>query len=403
MNTNRGIRLLFLFCSFAPSWAQNGTCNGMSTGPGANLNGFIPFAANNLWNTDISNAVVDPNSQNIINFIGSSTTLHPDFGAGLYNGGHIGIPYQVEDSTQALTPIKLMAYGAQSDPGPARIPANALIEGYPHPGSGDRHVLVLDKTGCWLYEIYHAHPLKNGSWSGDSTALWDMTTNETRPYTWTSADAAGLPIFVGLVRYDEVAAGSVKHAFRFTVATSREAFVLPATHWASSVTNPDAPPMGTRLRLKASFDTSHFSAANQVILIALKHYGMILADNGSSIYLGGAPDDRWNNDDLSHLKLLTGADFEVVQQGTIYTPSNIPHGAKPAISSFNATPKTVAAGAPVTLTWQAGGAEYVIVTPSVGALRGTSAVVYPSTTTIYELDLTNQYGRAAASVTVTVQ
>jgi len=167
------------------------------------------------------------------------------------------------------------------------IPPNALIEGYPHPANGDRHVLVLDNDGCWLYELYNAHLLKNGDWMGYSTAVWDMTINEQRPFTWTSADAAGLPIFPGLVRYDEVAAGVINHAFRFTVPRTREAFVAPASHWASSNTSVSAPPMGTRLRLKAGFDISKFSAPNQVILAALKQYGMILADNGSQFSLAG--------------------------------------------------------------------------------------------------------------------
>jgi len=160
------------------------------------------------------------------------------------------------------------------------IPSNALIEGYPKPGNGDRHVLALEKDGCWLYELYHATLSKSGRWSADTAVAWDMTINEQRLYTWTSADAAGLPVFPGLARYDEVAAGAIQHALRFTVPTTQKAFVAPASHWASSVTNTSAPPMGTRLRLKASFDISGFPADDQVILTALKKYGMILADNG---------------------------------------------------------------------------------------------------------------------------
>ena len=217
------------------------------------------------------------------------------------------------------------------------IPSNALIEGYPAPGDGDRHVLVLDKDNCWLYEMYNSQELSVTNWSADSTAIWDMTINEQRPYTWTSADAAGLPIFPGLVRYDEVAAGAINHAIRFTVPVTQQAFTAPATHWASSVTDPDAPPMGTRLRLQASFDISGFSQANQVILTALKKYGMILADNGSAIYISGAPNSGWNNDDLHNLTSLTGADFDVVTTGPVYTESNVPTGASPAIGSFNAS------------------------------------------------------------------
>src|SRR5262249_5694259 len=214
-------------------------------------------------------------------------------------------------------------YADESDPGPMPIPPDALIEGYPQPGNGDRHVLVLEKDGCWLYELFGAR-IKNGVWSADSSAIWDMTADRRRPYTWTAADAAGLPIFPGLARYDEVAAGEIRHALRFTVPVTREAFVLPATHWASSVTDPDAPPMGTRLRLKASFDISGFSPSAQVILTALKKYGMILADNGSGIFISGTPDDRWSQSELDELKTIVASSFEVVQLGTVYTPSNVP-------------------------------------------------------------------------------
>ena len=382
--------------------AQSGTCAGVSTGAGASLNGFVPFAANSLWNTDIAGAPVDPNSDNIIKFIGESTTLHPDFGAGLYDGSTMGIPYQVESASQAKVVIHLNAYADESDPGPAAVPANALIEGYPHPGGGDRHVLVLEQGGCWLYELYNAHGKSDGSWTADSAALWDLLGNETRPYTWTSADAAGLPIFAGLVRYDEVAAGAVHHAFRYTLPVTREAFVLPATHWASSNTNLDAPPMGTRLRLKSSYDISGFSKTNQVILTALKQYGMFLADNGSGIFLTGTPDNRWNNDDLHELTKITGADFEVVQMGTIYTPANVPTGAVPKIETFTANQTSVAEGNSVLLSWSVTGSEYTIITPTVGAVRGNAVFVMPSQTTTYVLSATNRYGRATKSVKVTV-
>src|SRR5207237_3340245 len=211
----------------------------------------------------------------------------------------------------------LGAFADESDPGPEPIPSNALIEGYPKPGNGDRHVLVLEKDGCWLDELYKA-TLKSGKWSADSAAIWDMTINEQRPYTWTSADAAGLPIFPGLARYDEVAAGAINHALRFTVPTTRRAFVLPATHWASTTTDPNAPAMGTRLRLKAGFNISIYAADDQVILTALKKYGMILGDNGSAIFISGVPDDRWNNANLNLLKGIAASNFEVVQMGTIY-------------------------------------------------------------------------------------
>src|SRR5213595_1105511 len=335
--------------SCGAAFAQSGTCSGMSLGAGASLNGFIPFPASSLWNTDISAAPVDPNSANIINFIGSTVTLHPDFGAGTFHNQSLGIPYQVVAGTQAKVNVTLGAFFDESDPGPMPIPSNALIEGYPKPGNGDRHVLTLDRRGCWLYELYHASQSRKGAWSADSSAIWDMTINEQRPYTWTSADAAGLPIFVGLARYDEVAAGAINHALRYTVPTTQRAFVAPASHWASTVTNPSAPPMGTRLRLKATFDISGFPADDQVILTALKRYGMILADNGSAVFISGVPDDRWNNTDLNMLKTITASNFEVVQMGTIYTDTNVPTGPPPAIGSFSASMSTVPPGTSVML------------------------------------------------------
>jgi hypothetical protein len=245
--------------------------------------------------------------------------------------------------------------------------------------------------------------LKSGTWSADSAAIWDMTINEQRPFTWTSADAAGLPVFVGLARYDEVSAGAINHALRFTIPTTQKAFVLPATHWASTTTNPNAPPMGLRLRLKAAFDISTFPSDDQVILTALKKYGMILADNGSAIFVSGAPDSRWNNNDLNLLKSITASNFEVVQSGTVYTPANVPTGPSPTIGSFTANPSTVSAGQPVTLSWSVTNAVYNIINPQLGPVRGTSAVVTPQATTTYTLYTTNQFGRSTASVTVTVQ
>jgi hypothetical protein len=395
-----GSSVALALCSAA--FSQTGTCGGMSLGQLTSLNGFVPFPSNNLWNTDISAAPVDTNSANYINFIGSTVTLHPDFGAGTFHSQTIGIPYQVVAGTQAKVKVTIGAFASESDPGPEPIPSNALIEGYPKPGNGDRHVLVLEKDGCWLYELYHA-ALKSGKWSADSTAIWDMTVNEQRPYTWTSADAAGLPVFVGLARFDEVAAGTIDHALRFTVPTTQRAFVLPATHWASTTTDPNAPPMGLRMRLKASFDISTFPADDQVILTALKKYGMILADNGSAIFISGAPDSRWNNNDLNLLKSIAASNFEVVQSGTLYTPANVPTGPSPSISGFNANPSTVSAGQPVTLSWNVTNTIYNIIDPQLGPVRGTSVVVTPQATTTYTLYTTNQFGRSMASVTVTVQ
>jgi hypothetical protein len=378
-------------------------CSAISLGQGGSLNGFLPFPADNAWNQNIAGATVDPNSAAIINFIGASDPVHPDFGSGEYQGSSIGIPYIVVDSDQAPVAINFTAYGDESDPGPMPVPASAPIEGYPNPGSGDRHVLVVDSSSCWLYELYSSYPQSDGSWNAASAAVWDLTADEQRPLTWTSADAAGLSVFAGLARYDEVASGEIKHALRFTLQDSRAAFVPPASHWAANSTNANAAPMGMRLRLKASFDISQFSATNQVILAALQQYGMIMADNGSNMYISGAPDDRWDNDDLHNLDQVTAADFDVVTMNPIYTQANLPTGAAPSISSFTASPSTVSAGAQVTLQWNVTGASYFDVTPQVGAIRGTSVLVTPSQTTTFTLNATNEFGRTTSTVTVTVQ
>jgi hypothetical protein len=378
-------------------------CSVISVGQGGSLNGFLPFPADNLWNQNIAGAPVDPNSAAIINYIGASDPVHPDFGSGEYNGSSIGIPYIVVDSQQAPVVINFTAYGDESDPGPMPVPASAPIEGYPNPGSGDRHVLVLDNSNCWLYELYSSYPQTDGSWNAASAAVWDLLADEQRPLTWTSADAAGLSLFAGLARYDEVANGAIQHALRFTLQNSRAAFVPPASHWAATTSNANAAPMGMRMRLKASFNISGFSATNQVILTALKQYGMIMADNGSNMYISGAPDDRWDNDDLHNLDQVTAADFEVVQMNPIYTQSNMPTGAVPAIASFTGSASTVSAGTNVTLSWSVTGASYFDVTPQVGAVRGNSVVVTPSQTTIYTLNATNQFGRSTSTFTVTVQ
>jgi hypothetical protein len=282
------------------------------------------------------------------------------------------------------------------------IPPGAPIEGYPNPGNGDRHVLVLDNINCFLYELYNSSANNDGSWNADSAAVWDLLGDEQRPWTWTSADAAGLPIFPGLVRYDEVAAGQIQHALRFTLPQSKAAMTPPASHWAGNSSGSPIP-MGMRLRLKSGFNVSGFSANVQVILNALKKYGMIMADNGSAMYVSGAPDNRWDNDDLHNLGQVTASDFEVVQINPVYTASNIPQGAAPSISSFTASSTAVSAGGSTTLSWGVNGASYVIVSPQAGAVRGTSVTVTPTQTTLYTLYATNPYGRSTATVTVTVQ
>jgi len=379
---------------------QPGSCSHMSVGQGASLNGFIPFPSDSLWNKDVSASPVDANSANIIGAL-NGAPVHADFGAGQFANSSIGIPYLIVSGQQALTDIAFTAYGDESDPGPMPIPLTAPIEGYPNPGNGDRHVLVLDTATCFLYEMDNSHPLAS-SWTADSAAVWDLLANEQRPWTWTSADAAGLPIFPGLVRYDEVAAGAIHHAIRFTVQTSRAGFTPPASHLASSSTSANNLPMGAKLRLKNSFDVSGYSAANQVILNAMKKYGLIMADNGSNLFISGAPDDRWDNNDLHVLGKVKASDFEVVQIGPVYTNNTAPTGANPQIVSFGASGTNVSAGTSVTLSWQVNGAAYVIVSPGAGALRGTSVSVFPTATTTYTLYATNAFGRVMSTVTVTV-
>ncbi len=292
---------------------------GADLGVGASLHGARPFPADNAWNTDISAAPVDPNSDALIASIGS----------GLYAGAPIGIPYVVVGAAQPPVTIHFMAYGSESDPGPYPVPPNAPIEGELANGSpfgGDRHVIVIDRDANRLYELFNAFINGDGSWNADSGAVFHLDSDNVRPTAqagWTSADAAGLPIFPGLARYDEAAAGVIAHALRFTVSQTRRAYVPPASHAASSNSSPNLPPMGMRVRLKASYVIPQsFSAQTQVILRALKTYGMIVADNGSDWYISGAPDPGWNNAALvAELRTVTGSDFEVVRMdGLVAVP-----------------------------------------------------------------------------------
>lgn len=290
-----------------------------SLGPNASLHGKQVFPADNPWNQDILNAPVDPNSERLIAAIGYDDRLHPDFGT-FYRGAPNGIPYVVVSGSQPMVKINLTNYAHQSDPGPYPVPRDAPIEGGPN-SEGDRHVIVIDRDNWKLYEMFYATPNPTGTiWSARGGAVFDLKSNALRTEGWTSADAAGLPIFPGLVRYDEVfEQREIKHALRFTVKRSRKGFVFPARHHAGHDDDPSLPPMGMRVRLKASFDISTFSPANQVILRALKRYGMIVADNGPSWFLSGAPDPRWSDEDLSMLKTIKGFNFEVVKMGTIST------------------------------------------------------------------------------------
>ena len=269
------------------------------------------FPTDNPWNTDISQALVDPNSNNLIASIGDNTNLHPDFGT-LWEGKPIGIPYNVVSGSQEKVNINFR-YANESDAGPYPIPANPLIE-----AGSDKHLLVLDKDNQLLYELFNATRNADNSWNAGSGAVYHLQSNNLRPDFWTSADAAGLPIFSGLVRYDEVVIkGEINHALRFTVDNSRNSFVHPATHAASDNSSTNLPPMGMRVRLKAGFDISNFTTHVQVILKAMKKYGMFVADNGSNWFVSGVPDPRWDDNELDQLKTIKGSNFEVVKMGTV--------------------------------------------------------------------------------------
>jgi hypothetical protein len=276
------------------------------------------FPPDNPWNTDISGYPVHENSDDYIESIGLNTGVHPDFGT-VWDGAPNGIPYIVVGPDQPLVPIGFTAYGDQSDPGPYPVPPDAPIEGGPD-GDGDRHVLVVDPVNMMLYEMFYAFPVNGGdSWECASGAIFDLTSNKLRPDYWTSADAAGLPIFPGLVRYDEcVIEGEIDHALRFTCHPTQRAFIHPATHFASELTDPVLPPMGLRVRLKAGVNEDQFPTRVRPIVRALKKYGMFLADNGGDWYISGAPDPRWYDDELHTLKLLKGSDFEAVETGPIF-------------------------------------------------------------------------------------
>jgi hypothetical protein len=286
-------------------------------GHNTSLGGKRLFPDDNPWNQDISGEPVDANSDNLIASIGKNKSIHPDFGT-VFQDAPNGIPYVVVDGKQAKVPVTFR-YADESDPGPYPVPPDAPIEGGPK-SKGDRHILVLDRDNWKLYELFDAHADGEGGWQTGGGAIFDLNSNKLRPAGWTSADAAGLPILPGLVRYDEtVELKAIKHALRFTVVKSRRAYVSPATHFASPHKNPNLPPMGMRVRLKADYDISDFPAEAKVILQALKTYGMFVADNGGDWFISGAPDPRWNNDNLHALKKVKGRDFEVVKMGTVVT------------------------------------------------------------------------------------
>jgi hypothetical protein len=286
-------------------------------GPNAPLTGVQLFPPDNVWNTPIDHLPVDEHFADYIASIGADAPLHPDFGRSS-DGQSPGIPYVVVSGGQERRPVRFQ-YRDESDVELYPIPADAPIEGGPQ-SEGDRHLLVLDRSNLRLYELFGAR--KTGDiWQAGSGAIFDLRSNQLRPAGWTSADAAGLPILPGLVRYDEaVEQGEIRHALRFTARMTRRAYVFPARHWASQRTEENLPPMGLRVRLKASYDISAFPAPVQVILRALKKYGMLLADNGGNWFITGAPDSRWNDEELAALKRVKGKDLEVVQTENIVVP-----------------------------------------------------------------------------------
>ena len=299
-----GAALLLCLCGLALMLAP-ARALATAVGPGAPID-FQLFPADNPWNTDISAAPVDPRSSAYLASMGLGTGLHPDFGT-TWNGGPNGIPYVLVPGTQPKIPMTFY-YADESDPGPYPIPLGAPIE-----YGSDHHILTLDVDNRILYEVYDAHYNASlGRWECGSGAVWNLNSNALRPDGWTSADAAGLPMLPGLVRYDEVSSGEITHALRFTVEDSQRAYISPATHFASDDTDPNLPPMGLRVRLRAGFDVSGYPGEVQVILRALKKYGMIVADNGGPWYISGAPDPRWDDDALSAISQVKGSDFEVV-------------------------------------------------------------------------------------------
>ena len=281
------------------------------------LGGCPVFPASSVWNAKVDKLPVATDSDAVIAAIGGGS-VHADFGSGLWDGSHIGIPYVVVHGKTTPKSKVAFDYASESDKGPYPIPAGVPIEGAPgHLDEGDRHALIVDRDACRLYELYALRKV-GGRWTAGSGAIWNLRSNRVRPAGWTSADAAGLAILPGLARYDEVASGRIDHALRFTVSRTRRAYVWPARHYASSLTDPALPPMGARLRLKSSFDTSGFPRQARVVLEALKRYGMIVADNGSDWYVSGAPDPRWSNDDLHTLGRVPGSAFEVVDTSSLH-------------------------------------------------------------------------------------
>ena len=358
---------------------------------------------------------VSPNSSMWVNTIGATSPLHPDFGSGTYNGGPIGIPYVTVPGSQTKYSATFY-YASESDPGPYAMPLNAPIEGGSN-STGYRHVISVDVDHCMLYEMYNAYP-QTSSWTADSGAIFDLQWYALRPPTWTSADAAGLPIFPGLVRYDEILAGEIPHAIRFAVPQTQRAYVWPARHYASSLTGSRYPPMGARFRLRADFNIASYSPTNQIILQALKTYGMMLADNGSAWFISGAPDARWDNTDLHSLTNIKGSDFEAVDvsalmidpnsgqavQGSVYVTVT-PAAASVTVNTTAQFTATVQNNADQTVTWDVNGtlggnSAGGWISPT-GLYTAPSVVPSPATVAVHATSKAVPVAVGAASVTIT--
>ncbi len=365
--------------------------------------------ANNVWNTPIDTLPVHANSATYISTIGPTSPVHADFGSGTWNGGPIGISFITVPGTQTKYPATFL-YADESDPGPYAVPLSAPIEGG-SASTGDRHAIAVDTGNCILYELYRAFP-QASSWQADAGAIYNLNSNALRPSTWTSADAAGLPILPGLVRYDEVAAGEIRHAIRFTVPHTLKAFIWPARHYASSLTDPRYPPMGVRFRLKASFDITPYPADVQVILRALKKYGMILADNGSAWYISGAPDSRWNNDNLAKFRNVLGSNFEAVDESSLIVDPNSGQAKQSGAASVIINPTTATVitqqtrqfTASVPVTWAvngvAGGNSQVGYIDASGLFSAPSLVPSPAGVSVQATTVATPAATATATVTI---
>lgn len=396
--------LLCAFSAFAQTTPQ--ACSNITLGTNGALNGFAP-SPGDAWHQDISGVAVDPLSATILsntNDLGGSF-LHPDFSS--IAGGNYGIPYTVVDSaTTPMAAVDVNLYPTESDLSVAPLTSSQAAEGGTvgcTSSSNDHHAILIDRSTCVVYEYWQANYCSS-AWSASTSVVWDLLNTEKRPWGYTSVDAAGLSVFSGLLRYDEIVAGSVQHAIRFTALHSKTAthlgyFVAPATHAAGTNATTDNI-MGMRLRLKANFDVSSYSTTNQIILNAMKKYGLILADNGSNMFFQGTTDARWNDDDLHKLTKIPSSAFDVVQMGTVYQGTTVPTGATPTITSFTASASTVPSGTAVTLTPTVTGASYSYI-DKVGFVRG-AVTVKPTATTTYLLTSRNAYGSTSSSVTVTV-